>query len=134
MTLWMTLVGCSLFSSPHEPITFDTSLDPPVVTIRDACLAECKHRHGTAEGCPAETTAEFLVDCRDDCATTQAPSPSAISRRSPGGSAVQTIGWVCPQGVEDPVSLDASLCRAAISVASVRRTGGNTTDTGTTES
>ena len=136
MTLWMTLVGCSLFSSPHDPITFDTSLDPPVVTIRDACLAECNHRLGTAEGCPAETTGEFLVDCRDDCRD----DAGTIARECyfealAWWECVQTIDWVCPQGVEDPVSLDASLCAEQQSAWRLcDGQGGNTTDTGTTES
>jgi hypothetical protein len=136
MTLWMTLIGCSLFSSPSEPITFDTSIDPPVVTIRDACLADCNHRLGTAEGCPAETTEDFLVDCRDDCRD----DADSIARECyyeaiAWWECTQTISWICPQGVEDPVSLDADLCAAQASAWGVcNGEVSESTDTGSNES
>ena len=116
MALWMILMGCSLFSPPREPITFDTSIDPPVVTIRDACLADCNHRLGTAQGCPEKTTGAFLYECRDDCRD----DADTIARECyyealAWWECTQTIDWLCPQGVEDPVSLDAELCGAQAS-------------------
>ena len=110
--LWMTVfIGCSWFGPKLEPIVFETALAPPVVDIRDACIQSCNHRLGTAENCPEATYEEVLRECRDDCRDDAEKIVTACYDDALDWYACTlTISWLCPQGSEEPLSLEADTC------------------------
>lgn len=113
--LWITLLAsCSLFGPKLEPIVFETALAPPIVDIRDACILSCNHRLGTAENCPEATAQEVLIECRDDCRDdAEKIVTSCYDDALDWFACTLTLSWLCPQGSEEPLSLEADSCAEA---------------------